>query len=313
MSDVLFETDHESPSTGGGFMDGLDFIWLEITNRCNLQCSHCYANSGPHEPESHGLRLADWLQLLNEARLVGCRKVQFIGGEPLLYPGLPQLVCQARQLNYEIIEVYTNATRLTDDVIQLFKENGVMLATSFYSDDECTHDAMTKVRGSQIRTVKGLKRAISAGIPTRVGIVAVAEDDSTQGTIEFLRKLGVEHIRVDRVRGIGRGNDNHEYDDPKSELCGACWRGRLAVNSAGDVSPCIFSHFNNVGHVSDGLVNILKSQSLQKFREEVRRMDSARPTLLNINQCNPHMCNPNECNPIMCNPNECNPIQCNPT
>jgi sulfatase maturation enzyme AslB (radical SAM superfamily) len=25
----------------------LDFLWLELTNRCNLQCTHCYADSGP--------------------------------------------------------------------------------------------------------------------------------------------------------------------------------------------------------------------------------------------------------------------------
>ena len=25
----------------------LDFLWLELTNRCNLQCVHCYTQSPP--------------------------------------------------------------------------------------------------------------------------------------------------------------------------------------------------------------------------------------------------------------------------
>lgn len=309
LSDVSLQVVDQRPQVAAAnLIHGLDFIWLEITNRCNLQCSHCYANSGPHEPESHGMQVADWLQLLNDAHALGCRKVQFIGGEPLLYPGLPDLIRRARNLNYEIIEVYTNATRLSDDVARLFRENGVMLATSFYSDDDCTHDAMTGVRGSQKRTIKGLERAVAAGIPIRVGIVATEEQRAaTNRTIEFLRGIGIDQIRVDHIRGVGRGSVKRECEDPKNELCGACWRGRLAVNSAGDVSPCVFSHFNNVGHASQGLTNILKSRALQDFRDEVRQIEAVRSAF-----CNPDMCHPIPCNPQMCNPNECNPIQCNP-
>ena len=28
-------------------LDGLRFLWLELTNRCNLTRAHCYAESGP--------------------------------------------------------------------------------------------------------------------------------------------------------------------------------------------------------------------------------------------------------------------------
>src|SRR5208283_2388709 len=44
-----------SPSTSNAsdansrtsLLRGLDFLWLELTSRCNLQCVHCYAESGP--------------------------------------------------------------------------------------------------------------------------------------------------------------------------------------------------------------------------------------------------------------------------
>ena len=171
MSDALLVSDQVDLRHDAGPLDVLDFMWLEVTNRCNLQCSHCYAGSSPHEPESYGLELPDWLQLLSDARALGCRQVQFIGGEPLLYSGLPALLRHARLLDYETIEVFTNATRLSDDMARLFQENGVLLATSFYSEDDCTHDTITGVRGSQTRTLRGLERAIAARIPVRVGII----------------------------------------------------------------------------------------------------------------------------------------------
>jgi MoaA/NifB/PqqE/SkfB family radical SAM enzyme len=28
-------------------MAELSFVWLEITGKCQLECAHCYADSGP--------------------------------------------------------------------------------------------------------------------------------------------------------------------------------------------------------------------------------------------------------------------------
>ncbi len=37
------------------------FIWLEITSNCQLECSHCYAASGPGQ--GHGIVSAiQWMQ-----------------------------------------------------------------------------------------------------------------------------------------------------------------------------------------------------------------------------------------------------------
>ncbi len=64
---------------------GLSFLWLEITGRCGLSCSHCYARSGPSG--SHGTMTADdWRSVISQAAGLGVSMVQFIGGEPTLHP-----------------------------------------------------------------------------------------------------------------------------------------------------------------------------------------------------------------------------------
>ena len=74
----------------------VSFLELEITGRCQLACTHCYAESGPGG--SHGsMTVADWERVITEARDLGVEAVQFIGGEPTLYPGLGRLIRYALQ------------------------------------------------------------------------------------------------------------------------------------------------------------------------------------------------------------------------
>src|SRR5215470_4992195 len=112
---------------------GLSFLWLEITQKCNLECIHCYADSSPHAPLFGRMRKSDWISVIDDAASVGCRAIQFIGGEPTVHPDLNLFIFRARSRGVELIEVYTNATALTKERLNFFRENGVSVATSFYS------------------------------------------------------------------------------------------------------------------------------------------------------------------------------------
>ena len=57
----------------------LSFLWLEITGKCQLECAHCYADSGP--TKSHGLMSCrDWERVIDDAAKIGVYSIQFIGG-----------------------------------------------------------------------------------------------------------------------------------------------------------------------------------------------------------------------------------------
>ncbi len=63
--------------------------------RCNLQCGHCYSESGPRATLALEVELAG--QAISDAAAVGYRVLSVSGGEPLLYPDLPALLRLARQ------------------------------------------------------------------------------------------------------------------------------------------------------------------------------------------------------------------------
>lgn len=166
----------------------LDFVWLEITGQCNLECVHCYADSSPHSPRS-SLTANDWKAVILSAKHAGARTVQFIGGEPTVHHAFADLVRFAR-LNELRVEVYSNLFRITRANWKLFQEYQVSLATSFYADNREIHDRVTSRNGSQQRTLANIRTALALGLPLRVGITKVFEDQDISQTRDFLKSMG---------------------------------------------------------------------------------------------------------------------------
>ncbi|MGH3770452.1 MAG: radical SAM protein [Pseudonocardiaceae bacterium] len=131
-------------------MRDLSFVWLEITGKCQLTCNHCYAESGPDGGDGT-MSSADWCRVIDEVAQLGGWMVQFIGGEPTLYRGLPDLVRSALTQGLEA-EVFTNLVHVSSELWETFAHRGVRLATSYYSCDAAEHEAITRCKGSHART-----------------------------------------------------------------------------------------------------------------------------------------------------------------
>ncbi len=249
----------------------LKFMWLEITNRCNERCSHCYNDSGPHRKHDSTLSFAEWLEVLSAGARLGCRGVQFIGGEPTLVPELPELIGHARRLGFELIEVFTNGTAVTDRLLDCFVENQVQVAVSLYGTSPQAHDRITILPGSFLKTVDALRRMHAANVPLRVGVIAIDQQEGeVQRTMEFVRSLGIASVGTDHARAIGRAEALTGRKTELSELCGQCWQGNVCVLPNGRVSPCIMSRDWAVGSVRERtLEEIIASDEFIALRKRI--------------------------------------------
>jgi len=289
-------------------LHGLDFLWLELTGKCNLECVHCYANSSPRLPMNQKMQLEDWKKTLSDANSLGCRKVQFIGGEPTVYPHLTELIEYARLLGFDFVEVFTNGTLFTEKIKQAFLKHQVNLAFSVYSSNESIHDSVTLRRGSYVKTIESLKWALNSGLSVRAAIIDVGINSETvEQTRELLQQLGVTSIGIDRNRGIGRGSSSVKSNSPMDELCGKCWQGKLCVTPSGDIFPCVFSRFCSVGNIDLGLAEVIQGDSLLNFRSTLK----SKIYKAVGSTCNPQ-CGP-DCSPAECSPQtDCGPLTCSP-
>lgn len=249
----------------------LDLLFLEITSKCNLECIHCYANSGPELPMTLGMTRDKWRSVLRDGSKLGCQRVQFIGGEPTLHPDLLELIAEASGLGYQVIEVYTNGTIMSRRMLECLRDFNATLAFSVYAATPEIHDAITKRAGSFETTIRNIRQSIEFGIPLRVTIVEMEQNaGQIDATEAMLASLGVHTIKVDRLRGIGRGNITLGVSDPMREMCSDCGKGQLAIDSAGNVYPCLLSKYYGLGDVSGGLGPILEGEPLHLFRTKMR-------------------------------------------
>lgn len=281
-------------------IDGLNFIWLEITEKCNLKCIHCYANSEPAKPLFGNMKSDDWMRVLRDSYDMGCRDVQFIGGEPTLHPDLESFVRYSRELGYNLVEIFTNATRLNFKSLQWMQECKVNIATSFYSYDPKVHDYITKNSGSFRKTVNGIKAVLETYIPLRVGIVEMQENQGhLTKTAEYLESIGVNNIGKDHIREFGRAEckTSQSSNDNLHKLCGACWKGKLCVTSKGITYPCIMARNFSIGSVLESdIKTLVSSDSLKNIREKI--YEDVWIYKVRSPDCNPD-CNPRtDCSPI---------------
>ena len=296
----------------------VDFTWLELTNQCNLHCVHCYAESSPQGGDDDLLTESDYLNLLQDIQDLGCRGVQFIGGEPTLNRSLKRLIHRASELGFSLIEVFTNLIQLPQDLLDTFVECQVAVATSFYSHDAAVHDAITMHPGSFERTVSNMRRILDANLRLRAGIIVMDQNrPHVTQTEEYLRELGVVDVGTDRLREFGRASD--ESTPEMTELCGNCAGGTLSISPSGIVSPCIMSKEWAVGSVLESpLTDLVGSDRLSSVREQIYdRVVKPRKDGLDVFACTPDR--PGSCNPdhgstcYPCSPNtNCGPNDCRP-
>jgi len=289
-------------------MGTLSFLWLEITGNCQLQCTHCYAESGPHQ--NHGsMSRSDWLRVIDEAATLGVEMVQFIGGEPTLNPALPNLVEHALSRGVDV-EIYSNLVHVRSHLWETLTRPGVRLATSYYTDDATQHESITTRRGSHTRTKNNMIEALRRDIPLRVGIVDLHDGQRVEQARAELASMGVVDVDVDRLRQVGRGIRDQKAD--ATQLCGHCASGVLAVSPDGAVWPCVFSRWLPVGDVRESsLADIVAGERFQDARAELASQFRRAPDAACDPKCEPYTagCHP-ECNPS-CSP-RCDPVSCRP-
>jgi len=80
--------------------------WFHITNRCNMNCTHCmFSSNGRRQPSLPNDLL---MQTIDEAFSLGCRIFYFTGGEPFVYKNFPQVLDRVLSLGGTHAVVLTN-------------------------------------------------------------------------------------------------------------------------------------------------------------------------------------------------------------
>ncbi len=129
----------------------LSHLDIELTERCNNACIHCYINKPEKDPAAQACEMDTALvkDILRQAADLGCLTVRFTGGEPLLREDFAELYEFARRLGTRVI-LFTNARLVTPGLARLFSRilPGQPIEVSVYGMHASSYDAVSATRGA---------------------------------------------------------------------------------------------------------------------------------------------------------------------
>jgi MoaA/NifB/PqqE/SkfB family radical SAM enzyme len=134
---------------------------IEITYRCNHLCSFCY-NSPSGVREMTTEQIFDALQKVSE---LGVLYLTLTGGEALCHKDFFKIAREVRRLGMAL-RIYSNGYLLADKrMVRKIKEIGAMeVEISIHGAKPETHEALTRIKGSFEKTIKGIENLNAAGI-----------------------------------------------------------------------------------------------------------------------------------------------------
>ena len=168
-------------------------IVIELTNRCNLRCRHCYAE---RHAGSGDLSLEVLEKILRQARLCDINHVCFTGGEPTLHRQFDEIIAKVSDAGYTFSFV-TNGTSLVRHWPQLRRYRSALEVVTFSLDGarEETHDRL-RGPGSFRRVIRATMGCLSYGLPFTLNMVITAESrDEVEEMIALAGRLGSRGVR----------------------------------------------------------------------------------------------------------------------
>lgn len=95
-------------------------IDIELTERCNNACIHCFINQPEYDSNIKNRENSnDFIKrILTESANLGFLTVRFTGGEPLLRHDFKEIYLFARRLGLKVI-LFTNARLITEKLAEM--------------------------------------------------------------------------------------------------------------------------------------------------------------------------------------------------
>lgn len=144
-------------------------ILLEVTKRCNLHCSFCFANGGTAEEDPSLDELKASVEDI--VRQCGQPLLQLSGGEPTLRDDLPELVRYAKEAGCSYVQLNTNGLRLAEDPDYANALAQAGLDILFLQFDGLRDEIYEILRGRPLLQLK--QKAIEVCSRLRIGVTLV--------------------------------------------------------------------------------------------------------------------------------------------
>jgi radical SAM protein with 4Fe4S-binding SPASM domain len=184
-------------------------VW-NVSQRCNLHCAHCYADSADREYPNE-LTTEEGLGLIGQLAEFGVPTVLFSGGEPLMRPDLFELAEAARQAGLRTV-LSTNGTLIDRETADRIKQTGFAYVGISFDGIGALHDKMRGKKGAFDEALEGIRNCKAAGLRTGVRFTLHALNRPDLSKIFDLAQAEADRICVYHLAYAGRGDKIKRFD-----------------------------------------------------------------------------------------------------
>lgn len=242
----------------------LRYLELQITNRCNLRCRHCYVGS----PDRAELSIDELKMVLDEFQALQGLRLLITGGEPLLHTHFAAFNAMLPDYAFRKV-LFTNGQSLANDTLRSLQVDEIQVSVDGLRQG---HDVL-RGPGTFKKAIETLDRIHRAGIPVSVATMVHRENlDEFEGMHEMFVRMGVLDWTVDIPSPSGFLLDHPELL-VAPEIAGrylsfgfggglhgggegyACGLHLASVQSTGTVSKCAFYADKPAGMIHGGLAS----------------------------------------------------------
>ncbi|MCE4564024.1 radical SAM protein [Maribellus sp. CM-23] len=207
MQQEFFRNNRGNGSANRAMIPQQTIIW-GITNRCQLQCSHCY-DWDNIDSRDH-LSLDQLKEILQKIEEQGIRHVQLSGGEPLTrFDDMISILKEAStRIDFWLL---TSGFGLTEEKARALKKAGLVGANiSLDHWDEDKHNRFRNHPRSFEWVLKAVENCRKAGILVSLSLCATREfttEENLDKYIQLAKNIGAHFIRILEARQVGRFSD----------------------------------------------------------------------------------------------------------
>jgi len=181
-----------------------------LSNRCSFNCSHCYSR---HEPAQE-LPLGEILAAIGRVAEWGVLAINFGGGEPLLFPGLLEVIKEATRRGLRVT-LNSNGYALDRDMASRLADAGVYgVGISIDSSRPEVHDRFRGVPGSHARACSALDHLGRVGIRRSIStVICRINHHEFPDMIAYGERVGVDRLNFHNFKCLAGGANNADHLD----------------------------------------------------------------------------------------------------
>jgi cyclic pyranopterin phosphate synthase len=184
----------------------ISYLRISVTDRCNLRCTYCMPPGGvPLRSHRDILRYEEIETVVRAAAELGISKVRLTGGEPLVRPGVIDLVRMLAAVpRVDDLSMTSNGTLLRRHALDLAAAGLMRVNISLDTLRPERFRSITR-QGALSDALAGIDAAHSAGLmPVKINVVVMAGVNDDEVT-EFARKTRDAgwHVRFIELMPVG--------------------------------------------------------------------------------------------------------------